>query len=47
MLTVVIESTGGDGFGEDVRSIATVRGGGYAELDAEMRLLLADGRIDG
>ena len=47
MLTVVIESTGGDGFGEEVGSIAAVRGGGYAELDAEMRLLLADGRIDG
>jgi len=47
MLTVVIESTGGDGFGEDVGSIAAVRGGGLADLDAEMRLLLADGRIDG
>jgi len=47
MLTVVIESTGGDGFGEDVGSIAAVRGGGFAELDAEMRMLLADGRIDG
>lgn len=47
MLTVVIESTGGDGFGEDVGSIAAVRGGGFADLDAEMRLLLADGRIDG
>jgi hypothetical protein len=47
MLTMVIESTGGDGFGEDVGSIAVVRGGGFADLDAEMRLLLADGRIDG
>jgi hypothetical protein len=47
MLTVVIESTGGEGFGEDVGSIAVVRGGGFADLDAEMRLLLADGRIDG
>ena len=47
MLTVVIESTGGEGFGEDVGSIDVVRGGGFADLDAEMRLLLADGRIDG
>jgi len=48
MLAVVIESTGGDGFGEEVGSIAAVRGGGYSDLDEEMRrLLLADGRFDG
>jgi hypothetical protein len=47
LLTVVIDSTGGEGFGEDVGSIAAVRGGGFDDLDQEMRLLLADGRLDG
>jgi hypothetical protein len=47
LLAVVIDSTGGDGFGEDVGSIAAVRGGGFEDLDQEMRLLLADGRLDG
>lgn len=47
MLAAVIDSRGDDGLSDDLGSIAEVRGGGYADLDAEMRLVLASGRIDG
>ena len=47
MLAAVIDSRGDDAFGDELGSIAEVRGGGYADLDAEMRLVLASGRIDG
>lgn len=46
-IAVVIDASDESSLGEDVRSIDAVRGVRLSDLDDEMRLLLADGRVDG
>ena len=43
----VIDAADESSIGEDLRSIDAVRGVRLADLDDEMRFLLADGRVDG
>ena len=43
----VIDASDESSIGEDLRSIDAVRGVRLADLDDEMRFLLADGRVDG
>ena len=43
----VIDAADESSLGEDLRSIDAVRGVRLADLDDEMRFLLADGRVDG
>jgi hypothetical protein len=46
LLAVVIESSGGRVLGDDFAPIEAVHGGGLADLDDEIHLVLADGRFD-
>lgn len=43
----VIDASDESSLGEDLRSIDAVRGVRLADIDDEMRFLLADGRVDG